>query len=38
MRQVALRMITGGRLRGALAAFEIERHSDAVVLSVRTAT
>jgi len=34
MRQVALRMITGGRLRGALAAFEIERRLDAVILSV----
>lgn len=34
MRQVALRVITGGRLRGALAAFEVERLADAVILSV----
>jgi hypothetical protein len=34
MRNVALRMITRGRLRTAVAAFEIERTPDFVVLSV----
>lgn len=34
MRSIALRMITGGRLRSAHAAFEVERTSDFVVLAM----
>lgn len=34
MRSIALRMITGGRLRSAHAAFEVDRSSDFVVLSM----